>query len=159
MLQRNGGQSEVSLMLVEDDPLDVLAMQRTLKKQRILNPLVHARDGMEALDRLRGVGCDPLQRPYLILLDLNMPRMNGLEFLEELRDDPALRDSVVFVLTTSDTDRDIVKAYENFVAGYVLKSKAGEDLLRLLSLLDHYWRIVEFPPPRAASAQLDHGRA
>ncbi|WP_236621197.1 response regulator [Rhodopirellula sallentina] len=146
-------------MLVEDDPLDVLAMQRTLKKRRILNPLVHARDGIEALDRLRGVGCDPLQRPYLILLDLNMPRMNGLEFLEELRSDPELRDSVVFVLTTSDTDRDIVKAYEKFVAGYVLKSKAGDDLLRLLGLLDHYWRIVEFPPQRAVPTHPETSRA
>ncbi len=142
----SGKFNEVKLLLVEDDALDVVAIRRALKKNRIANPLKVAKDGLEALDILRGTGCDRLQRPYLILLDLNMPRMNGIEFLTELRDDPNLRDSIVFVLTTSDDDADIIRAYENLIAGYMVKSKAGEDFFKLIGMLDHYWRIIEFPP-------------
>lgn len=122
-----------------------MAIERALKKARIANPIHVARDGIEALEILRGAEREPLQRPYLILLDLNMPRMNGVEFLDELRNDSNLRDSIVFVLTTSDADSDIIKAYENLVAGYMVKSKAGEDFVKLIGMLDHYWRIIEFP--------------
>lgn len=154
----------VSLLLVEDDPLDVTAMKRALRKQRIANPMFVARDGLEAIEALRGqreLPCflaaedsltespDPakVSSPYLILLDLNMPRMSGLEFLEELRGDNAIRNSIVFVLTTSDSDRDVISAYDNCVAGYLLKDRVGDDFIDLLSLLDHYWRLVEFPRP------------
>ena len=74
-----------------------------------------------------------------------MPRMNGLEFLTELRADPELRDSIVFVLTTSRSDEDRVASYNLNVAGYIVKSDVGAGFVRLLGLLDHYWRIVEFP--------------
>ena len=140
--------AEVKLLLVEDDPLDVMAIKRALKKSRIANPLIVAGDGIEALAILRGEGCEPLQRPNLILLDLNMPRMNGIEFLSELRKDSALRDSLVFVLTTSDDDADILRAYDNLIAGYMVKAKAGEDFVRLIGMLDNFWRVVEFPLPR-----------
>lgn len=139
----------VTILLIEDDKVDAEAMDRALKKAKIINPLVRVTDGLEALDLLRGTNdVDPLPRPYIILLDLNMPRMNGLEFLTEIRGDDHLKDSVVFVLTTSDADRDKVAAYEKQVAGYIVKSKAGEDFVKLISLLDHYWRIVEMPPAR-----------
>lgn len=75
-----------------------------------------------------------------------MPRMNGIEFLEELRQDSDFEDSIVFVLTTSDDDQDMVAAYSNHVAGYMIKSKAGEDFIQLIGLLDHYWRVIEMPP-------------
>jgi DNA-binding NarL/FixJ family response regulator len=74
-----------------------------------------------------------------------MPRMNGLEFLETIRDDDELRASLVFILTTSDDDKDKLRAYQNHVAGYILKNKAGESFMQALELLEHYWRIVEFP--------------
>lgn len=140
----------VQILLVEDDEIDAMAVQRAFRKQRIANPIHLAENGLEALELLRGQnGRPPLSRPFLILLDLNMPRMNGIEFLEELRNDPQLDNSLVFVLTTSDDDRDKVAAYEQHVAGYVVKAKAGEDFIHLMDILDGYWRYVEFPPEKS----------
>jgi CheY-like chemotaxis protein len=141
----------VHILVVDDNTVDQEAVIRALKKQRIANPVVVARDGIEALEILEGsvdaegVERPPLPRPNLVLLDLNMPRMNGIEFLEVLRKHPKLRDTIVFVLTTSRTDEDRVGAYAFNVAGYVVKSDVGEGFVRLLTLLDTYWRIVEFP--------------
>lgn len=137
----------VKILLVEDDDIDVEMIHRAFKKAKISNPIVHATDGMEALKILRGVdGQEKMVSPYLILLDLNMPRMNGIELLEELRSDEELKSSIVFVLTTSDDDRDIIDAYNYHVAGYMVKSRAGDDFLELISMLNHYWRVIEFPP-------------
>lgn len=139
----------VVVLLVEDDDIDAEGVSRAFKKERIANPITRARNGLEALEILRGSDAHPqLSRPYLILLDLNMPKMSGLEFLEEVRNDPDLRDSIVFVLTTSDADRDKLMAYEKNVAGYIVKSRVGEDFLNLVSVIDHYWRYVEFPPEK-----------
>jgi CheY-like chemotaxis protein len=141
-----GGQP-VTVLLVEDNDVDVEGIRRAFRRQRIANPIVVARDGIEALDRLRGTnGSAGIARPYLILLDLAMPRMNGIEFLAALRADPQLDDSIVFVLTTSSSDEDKVRSYAHKVAGYIVKSELGEGFVRLLGLLDNYWRIVEFPP-------------
>lgn len=141
----------VTILLVEDDEIDAEAIDRAFKRARIANPILNVTDGLQALSVLRGEnGETRLDRPYIILLDWNMPRMNGVEFLEELRKDPNLRDSVVFVLTTSNDDRDKVAAYERQVAGYMVKSKAGEDFMQLIALLDHYWRVVELPPVRSS---------
>lgn len=145
LTDRLDGTAEVKLLLVEDDELDVMAIKRALRKAKVANELVVAKDGVEGLAILRGEGATPLHQPYLILLDLNMPRMNGIEFLTELREDPLLRDSIVFVLTTSDSDSDIVRAYDKFIAGYIVKSKAGDDFMELIGMLDHYWKIIEFP--------------
>ncbi len=139
----------VTILLVEDDKIDAEAIQRAFHKARIANPITILSDGLEALDCLRGKGeIPPPPRPYLILLDLNMPRMNGIEFLEELRQDENLHDNIVFVLTTSDDDRDKLAAYEQHVAGYMVKAKAGEDFMQLIGMLNHYWRVVEMPPGR-----------
>lgn len=84
---------DIRILLVEDDEVDVLAIQRALKKKRVVNALAVAKDGIEALEILRGEnGHQVLPRPHIILLDLNMPRMNGLEFLEVIRADPTLHD-------------------------------------------------------------------
>lgn len=136
---------EVSILLIEDDSLDVMAIQRALAKAKMANPLHVARDGLEAFEILRSKDDQQIRRPFIILLDLNMPRMNGLEFLSELRGDPRLRQSIVFVLTTSDDDQDIMDAYENLIAGYIVKQKVGEDFMRLIEMLDHYWPVIEFP--------------
>jgi CheY-like chemotaxis protein len=139
----------ISLLLVEDDDIDAESIQRAFKKQKIANPLVRASDGIEALALLRGQDKEKqLKSPYIILLDINMPRMNGHEFLQELRNDPALHGCVVFVLTTSDTDRDIDQAYSQNVAGYIIKSRAGADFVNLTGLIDHYWRYIELPKIR-----------
>lgn len=134
------------LLLVEDDDIDAEGVERALRRAQISNPIERAIGGIEALARLRGTdGRPPLQRPYLILLDLNMPRMGGLTFLEELRADPVLSDSIVFVLTTSDADRDKAAAYSSHVAGYMLKSRVGRYFSNLLQWLDPYWTNIEFP--------------
>jgi CheY-like chemotaxis protein len=135
------------MLLVEDDQVDAQAILRAFKKNKIANPVEVVQDGREALQALRCQGkYESLSRPDLVLLDLNMPGMNGIEFLSELRSDPDLKRIIVIVLTTSDLDKDKVEAYNLNVAGYILKSKVGENFVDLLTMLDCYWRIVEFPP-------------
>lgn len=138
---------EVTILLVEDDEVDARAVKRAFKQRNIGNPIVHARDGVEALEHLKGTEGRPrLPRPYLILLDLNMPRMNGLEFLTTIRADSELKNSIVIVLTTSDDDRDVVRAYGSGVAGYVLKSESGDEFLKIAQFLEHFVITVHFPP-------------
>lgn len=132
----------VNLLLVEDDDIDAMGVERALKRRRIVNPLFRARDGVEALELLRS---GAVARPHMILLDLNMPRMGGLEFIGELRSDPDLTSSVVFVLTTSKSDEDLSAAYRSHVAGYIVKSEIGDSFGSLVQMLDAYWQIVELP--------------
>ncbi len=134
---------EVTILLIDDDNIDAEAIERALRKHKIANPVVHARNGIEGLEVLRKP--DGVRKPRLILLDLNMPRMNGLEFLEVLRDDPELRQEIVFVLTTSNLDEDRLAAYDSCVAGYVLKDRVGSNFTDLLAMIDSFWRVVEFP--------------
>lgn len=137
----------VNILLVEDDEVDVEAIKRAFRISKIGNPLVIVKDGLEALQALRGEGeFEPLPRPNMVLLDLNMPRMNGVEFLTELRKDPDIKDTIVIVLTTSDDDEDKINAYDKNVAGYLVKSRIGKDFTHLVDLLNIYWCVVEFPP-------------
>jgi CheY-like chemotaxis protein len=134
------------LLHVEDDDLCIMGLARAFKKAKIANPITFAHDGIDALEMLRGTnGRARFPRPYLILLDLNMPRMDGIEFLKELRKDEDLKKSIVFIMTTSDTDEDKVKAYNLGVAGYILKTNPANAFLDATALLDAYWRVVEFP--------------
>jgi CheY-like chemotaxis protein len=137
---------DVHILLVEDDTVDVMALQRALQRRKMANPLSIARDGIEALTILRGgPGLAPLPRPYMILLDLNLPRMNGIEFLKALRADGALRDTLVFVLTTSRADEDRNTAYQLHIAGYIVKSNCTDSFSRVVMMLEHYLQVVEFP--------------
>lgn len=136
------GYKQASILLVEDDDVDAMGVDRALKKMRLANPMFRARDGVEGLALLRS---GDISKPYIILLDLNMPRMGGLEFLEELRGDSELHKSIVFVLTTSKRDQEISAAYEKNIAGYIVKTTLNEDFDQLLGFLDHYWRLVELP--------------
>lgn len=131
-----------TILLVEDDDIDAMIVERAFKKLRIVNPIVRAKDGILALELLRST---TVSRPYIILLDLNMPRMGGLEMLEELRGDKNLTNNVVFVLTTSKDDEDKFAAYSQNIAGYILKENLQDGFDDLVKLLDHYWRIVELP--------------
>lgn len=142
----------MTLLLVEDDAVDAEAIQRAFRHQRIANPFVVVRDGVEALAALRGESGVQVPPPYVVLLDVNMPRMNGIEFLDALRTDPVLSRTIVFVLTTSDREEDKIAAYDHHVAGYILKSRAGEDFLEVIKLLRVYWRLVEFPPTLGSPA-------
>lgn len=136
----------VTVLLVDDDDVDVMVMKRAFERSEIFNPLRVARDGMEALEILRGEdGHEQLRAPYIVLLDLNMPRMDGFEFLEEVRADPDLRRAVIFVLTTSSADRDRALAYDRNVAGYFLKSNVGSGFLDVIAMLKAYWKVVRLP--------------
>jgi CheY-like chemotaxis protein len=133
----------VNIMLVEDDDVDVMNVSRAFEKANITDPVVRAGDGVEALELLRN-GSTPFER-LLILLDLNLPRMNGLELLHELRSDPLLRRIPVVVLTTSNDERDKVQAFEMNVAGYLLKPTTFTDFVELMGALNGYWARAEMP--------------
>ena len=136
----------VQLLHVEDDDLFIMGLDRAVKDARIANPISFAYDGIEALEMLRGTNGRPrLPRPYLVLLDLNMPRMNGIEFLREVRKDEELKKSIIFVMTTSNADEDKVAAYNLGVAGYILKSNPANAFLEAAALLSTYCRVVELP--------------
>jgi CheY-like chemotaxis protein len=134
---------KLNVFLVDDDELDVMNVQRVFRKNAIKNPLYIACDGVEALQMLRN-GQVPAER-RIILLDLNMPRMGGIEFLRELRADPKLRSSSVIVLTTSSEDRDRVEAFNLHVAGYILKPVTLPVFTDIMSTLTRYWTLNELP--------------
>lgn len=136
-------EKQLNILLVEDDDIDVMTVQRAFRKNNISNPLKVAGNGIEALEMLRGGEIPPLNR--IILLDINMPRMDGIEFLRELRADPELRATTVVVLTTSNEDRDRVQAYELNVAGYLLKPVTFLNFVEIMAALNKYWTLMEFP--------------
>ncbi len=137
-----------NILLVEDDEVDIMNVERALRKNNITNSLYVASNGLEALAMLgkneAQVAVIPAER-RLILLDLNMPRMGGLEFLQELRADPSLRSIPVVVLTTSDREQDRVEAYNLNVAGYLLKPITFNAFAELIATLNHYWMLCEMP--------------
>jgi CheY-like chemotaxis protein len=135
-----------TILLVEDDDVAAESVVRGLQRMGAPFPVVWAEDGAVALAALRGE--DPqrrVPRPRLILLDLNMPRMNGHEFLQALRADETLTDDVVFVLTTSDADTDRARAYHQHIAGYMVKAAVGPQFSRLAQLLIDYQASVRWP--------------
>ena len=133
----------LNILLVEDDQVDVMNVRRAFARNKIANPLFVAADGIEALEMLRS-GAVPRDR-RLILLDLNMPRMSGIEFLRELRADPELHGTPVVVLTTSDDERDKVNAYDLNIAGYLLKPVTFINFVEVMAALNKYWTLVELP--------------
>lgn len=132
-----------SILLVEDDEVDVEAIRRLFARRNITNPLYVAHDGVAALQMLHGEADSAVTQPCVILLDLNLPRMSGLEFLDELRRDAELKDIVVFVLTTSNRDYDRVVAKSKYVAGYLSKSDADADYNQLIRSLRPVLRFSE----------------
>lgn len=133
---------ELHLLIVDDDDVDVMTVKRAFAKNRITNPVHVANSGLEGLQKLRD-GSVGARR--LVLLDLNMPRMNGIEFLRELRADRHLQATSVVVLTTSNEERDKVEAYKLNVAGYLLKPVTFIGFVELMATLDRYWTLVEMP--------------
>ncbi len=138
-------QAPINILHVEDDAVDAMVMERALKKCDLNYKLHHAHNGIEALDMLRGSGgkerIDPQAR--IILLDLNMPKMNGIEFLKEVRNDPELRPISVFVLTTSNDEKDRTDAHNLNVAGYIVKPLTLEDYTNIVGTLNEYWGITD----------------
>lgn len=134
---------QLNILIVDDDEVDVMNVQRAFTKSNITNPLFVAGDGIHGLEVLRSDAIPKANR--LVLLDLNMPRMNGIEFLRELRADPALKSTTVVVLTTSNDTRDKVEAYNLNVAGYLTKPVTFGNFVDLMVTLNKYWTLVEFP--------------
>ncbi|MFI5218426.1 MAG: response regulator [Bacteroidia bacterium] len=136
-----------NILLVDDDHVDVMNVQRAFKKNNITNPLHTASNGIEALDLLRGTEGRPkiIPTPRIILLDINMPKMNGIEFLKELRNDPYLKSISVFMMTTSNDDKDKFEAYNLNVAGYIVKPVSFEKFVHAVSVLNSYWKLCEMP--------------
>ncbi|MBL4789289.1 MAG: response regulator [Kordiimonadaceae bacterium] len=136
----------VPILVVDDDDIDVLAIRRGLKKAGLSNPILRAHDGIEALDFLRGTGGKvKIGKPYMVLLDINMPKMNGHEVLKEIRRDTELKETIVFILSTSSDIEDTTAAYGLQAAGYIVKSTIRDGYLRLGQLLSNYWKIVSLP--------------
>jgi CheY-like chemotaxis protein len=137
---------KINVLLVEDDEVDVMTVRRAFRKGHITNPLYVATNGLEALDILRGgvehLSAMPRER-RLILLDLNMPKMGGIEFLQVLRADPQLKEIPVVVLTTSNGDQDRLKAYNLNVSGYILKPVRFEAFIEAMLTLNNYWSLCE----------------
>lgn len=138
-----------TILVVDDDQLDVRLTKRALRKCGVGNRVVVAKDGVDALLMLRDdetAGLDPAKT--LVLVDLNMPRMNGIELLAELRQDPDLRCMVAFVITTSDAPQDLRAAYDKQVAGYLLKDAVDGGDNRGMALVREFLEVVRFPPTR-----------
>lgn len=138
----------INVLLVEDDEVDVMNVKRAFKKNQIASPLYVAANGVEALEMLRGESSQlptvPLYR-CVIVLDLNMPKMGGLEFLQELRQDSKLKFLPVVVLTTSDQQEDRRQAYAYNVAGYLVKPVTFTAFSNLIAVLNQYWTLNEMP--------------
>lgn len=140
--------SPITIVLADDDPDDRFMAQEALESSRLANDLVMVEDGEQLMDYLlrRNQYADvTTETPGLILLDLNMPRMNGIEFLEAIRADDTLKDTVVFVLTTSDDDIDRARAYRQQIAGYMVKAQVGPGFRKAAELLNTYWSTVRLP--------------
>jgi CheY-like chemotaxis protein len=137
----------ITILHVEDDEVDAMVMQRALKKTDLNYKLFHAKNGIEALDLLRGGNGKEkiVPRPNVILLDLNMPQMNGHEFLKELRSDPELKPISVYVMSTSNDDRDRLGAYSQNVAGYIVKPLSLESYVEAIAVLNRFWQLNELP--------------
>ncbi len=136
----------INILLIEDDAVDVMNVQRAFKKGDITSPLYVARNGLEGLDMLRGTSTISSVIPEgqrLILLDVNMPKMSGIEFLQALRDDPKLRTIPVVMLTTSNEEKDRFNAYNLNVAGYILKPLSFAAFVDMMATLNKYWSLCE----------------
>jgi CheY-like chemotaxis protein len=141
------------ILLVEDDTVDAMTIKRAMKDLDVINYIVHVVNGEEALKYLQD---SHNVKPCLILLDLNMPKMNGNEFLRIIKDDIRLKGIPVVVLTTSRADQDKLECFNRSVAGYIVKPGNYEDFLWAMKVLNLYWTVSELPSDidKAADAKL-----
>ena len=130
------------ILLVEDDNVDVMTVKRALKDLKINNPLVSTSNGEEALEYLKN---NDTKKPCIILLDLNMPKMNGIEFLKIAKADDTLKKIPVVVLTTSSQQQDIIDSFKLSVAGYIVKSVDYTEFTKAISTINLYWTLSKLP--------------
>ncbi len=139
---------KMNVLLVEDNNLDAMMVERAMRKVAPDAFIKRATDGLEALEIINR---DQMPKPYFILLDINMPRMNGHEFLSILRSSDKEQDCMVFMFTTSDSDQDIIKAYRGHVTGYIVKPQGTAGIKQVITTLQCYWNTCE-PPLTSACA-------
>jgi len=143
------------ILLVEDNPDDEELTQRALKKNNIRNEVVVARDGVEALDYLFGAGAyagrDPSHWPEVVLLDLKLPKIDGLEVLKRIRSDPRTKFLPVVMLTSSLEENDLARCYAGGVNSYVRKPVDFIQFMEVVKQLGLYWLVVNNPPPESAA--------
>jgi CheY-like chemotaxis protein len=136
--------SSKPILLVEDDNVDAMTVRRAMKDLNVPNGIIHQLDGEDALEYLRS---SDNKRPCVILLDLNMPRMNGIDFLKIIKNDDELKKIPVIVMTTSKDERDKMESFEFSVAGYIIKSTDYKKFVESLKILNLYWTLSESPYP------------
>lgn len=133
---------QTTIFVVEDDDVDYRLLLRSFEKRKIANVIVRAVDGIDALEKIeRG----EVKKPFIILLDISMPRMNGQEFLKIIRQHPEHKDTVIFLVTTSSNDQDIREGFSQHVAGYFLKDNVASSLDKIVDVINGYWQIVVLP--------------
>ena len=143
-------QSGVEILLVEDNPRDAELTQRALQKHHLANHLVHVKDGQQALDWLFGSGLyagrDPNHHPRIVLLDLKLPKVDGLEVLRAIRADERTRLIPVVVLTSSREEQDVVRSYELGVNSYIVKPVEFDNFSAAVAEAGHYWLLINQKP-------------
>lgn len=135
-------QKLVNILVVEDDQVDVMNIKRAFSKNQMKNEVFYASNGVEAWEMLKGENAI-VPSPKVVLLDINMPKMNGLELLEKIRNDEELKSLSVFMLTTSDDENDKYRAKNLNVAGYIIKPVDFEKFVQAVATLNNFWALVE----------------
>ncbi|MGB7582069.1 MAG: response regulator [Sedimentisphaerales bacterium] len=134
------------ILLVDDDNAEMMTVKRALSELNVHNELVHHLDGENALNYLRD---DANRNPCVILLDLNMPKMKGVDFLAAVKADAELKQIPVIILTVSNDEDDKIKCFELCAAGYIVKPATYEEFIKAMDTLDAYWTLSELPFPDA----------
>ena len=138
------------ILVVEDNPQDATMTLRAFKKHNVANNIVLARDGAEALDYLYGTGAyagrNPAELPHVVVLDLKLPKVDGMQVLKRIRSDPATRTLPVVILTSSDEQQDLVESYEQGVNSYVRKPVDFSEFTTAVSQLGLYWSLINRVP-------------
>ena len=135
-------QNSKPILLIEDDDVDVMTVKRAIRDLKVTNQLVSIGDGEEAIEYLR---TQSATKPCIILLDLNMPKMDGAEFLKIVKADKALKKIPVVILTTSNSERDVIESFERGAAGYMVKSVDYEKFVETIRAIDLYWTVSKLP--------------
>ncbi|WP_417449223.1 response regulator [Kordiimonas sp.] len=133
---------DTAILLVEDDDVDAMSIERSFSAYGAANHLVRVRDGIEALELLEDGSVQP---PFIVLADIQMPRMNGVELIAKIRQHPEASDTVIFVLTTSRARRDITESYRHHVAGYFCKEDAGRNFEKVVGIVQQYRELAMLP--------------
>tara|TARA_R110001583_G_scaffold44966_2_gene142207 strand:+ start:21364 stop:21780 length:417 start_codon:yes stop_codon:yes gene_type:complete len=134
--------SEVLILLIEDDLVDIMTVKRAFKEVKITNPIEVCNNGLEGLQFLRN---SKNKRPGIILLDINMPKMNGIEFLQVIKKDKDFKSIPIVVLTTSKAEQDKIESFKLGVAGYMIKPVDYMQFVKIIKSIHVYWMLSELP--------------